>query len=184
MQILCYQFHDIDIDRLLLAKTKLALFWWDRFPWGVCIQIEMALLKMSDLKVGWLRESWNGAVFDPLISYNKLVKMGQKSLAFLTQLVQIWRGGFASSTQNGQSSKVRNPEMGWNTCNYSLVVLIIKFPQALLVLIMSTWAWGTSLILYSFDVTGCNHPSLWCFTTASALSAHSSCNNKDFIDYL
>ena len=52
----------------------------------------------ANLRVGQLCEIVNGAIFGSMITYMRLVKMGQKSQAFLTQMVQFWWGNCMSLT--------------------------------------------------------------------------------------
>ena len=52
----------------------------------------------ANLRVGQLCEIVNGAIFGSMITYMRLVKMGQKSQAFLTQMVQFWWGICVSLT--------------------------------------------------------------------------------------
>ena len=47
-------------------------------------------IRPANLRVGLLCEIVNGAIFGSMITYMRLVKMGQKSQAFLTQMVQFW----------------------------------------------------------------------------------------------
>ena len=47
------------------------------------------LPRLANLRVGLLREIGNGVIFGSMITHMKLVKMGQKSQAFLTQMVQF-----------------------------------------------------------------------------------------------
>ena len=57
--------------------------------------------RLANLRVGQLLEIGNGAIFGSMITYMRLVKMGQKSQAFLTQMVQFWWGNCVSLKQNG-----------------------------------------------------------------------------------
>ena len=56
------------------------------------------LCRPANLRVGQLCEIVNGAIFGSMITYMRLVKMGQKSQAFLTQMVQFWWGNCVSLT--------------------------------------------------------------------------------------
>ena len=49
-----------------------------------------------------MHKTGNWAVFGFMITYIKLVKMGQKFPAFLTQKVQFWWGDCVSLMQNGR----------------------------------------------------------------------------------
>ena len=62
----------------------------------------MAVSRLANLRVGQLREIGNGAIFGSMITYKRLVKMGQKSQAFLTQMVQFWWGNCVSHSDAGR----------------------------------------------------------------------------------
>ena len=46
--------------------------------------------RLANLRVRLLREIGNRVIFSSMLTHMKLVKMGQKSQAFLTQMVQVW----------------------------------------------------------------------------------------------
>ena len=58
------------------------------------------IIRLTNLRVGKLLEIRNGAIFGLMITYMRLVKMGQKTQAFLTQMVQFWWGNCVSLKQN------------------------------------------------------------------------------------
>ena len=62
----------------------------------------MAVSRLANLRVGQLREIGNGAIFGSMITYMRLVKMGQKSQAFLTQMVQFWWGNCVIDSDAGR----------------------------------------------------------------------------------
>ena len=57
--------------------------------------------RLANLRVGQLLDIGNGAIFGSMTTNIRLVILGQKSHAFLTQMVQFWRGNCVSLTQNG-----------------------------------------------------------------------------------
>ena len=57
--------------------------------------------RLANLRVGQLHEIGNGAIFGSMITYKRLVKMGQKSQASLTQMVKFWWGNCVNLKQNG-----------------------------------------------------------------------------------
>ena len=61
-------------------------------------------IRPANLRVGQLCEIVNGAIFGSMITYMRLVKMGQKSQAFLTQMVQFWWGNYVNNHQLLQHS--------------------------------------------------------------------------------
>ena len=68
------------------------------FKWQWCI---LGKSRLANLRVGAIAWDWKWANFGSMITYMRLVNMGQKSQAFLTQIVQFWWGNCVSLTQNG-----------------------------------------------------------------------------------
>ena len=68
------------------------------FPEQTIDYVNDCICRPANLRVGQLREIVNGAIFGSMITYMRLVKMGQKSQAFLTQMVQFWWGNCVSLT--------------------------------------------------------------------------------------
>ena len=65
--------------------------WWGLSTLG-------RVIRPANLRVGQLCEIVNVAIFDSKITYMRLVKMGQKSQQFLTQIVQCLWGNCVSLT--------------------------------------------------------------------------------------
>ena len=61
----------------------------------------LAMNRLANLRVGQFLEIRNGAIFGSMITYMRLVEMGPKSQAFLTQMVQFGWANCVSLTQNG-----------------------------------------------------------------------------------